>query len=210
MELQFFKPTDGIRFTHHNLPHWQQPGVAYFVTFRLGDSLPAPLLAAWGAEREAWWRAHPAPLSPAEEQEYHRLFSARLDGWLDAGHGSCLLRDPGIRVRLAEALTFFEGERYRLLAWVLMPNHVHACFALHPGWALEKVLSSWKRHSARVINQAAGRAGPLWQRDYFDRLVRDEAHLGRVLRYIRNNPAKAKLRAEEYTLWESELAQAVE
>ena len=198
-----------IRFTRHNLPHWQQPGATYFVTFRLGDSLPADLLATWKTERDAWQRMHPTPLSPAEEQEYHRLFSARIDGWLDAGHGSCALRDPETRAHVANALTFFEGVRYRQLAWVIMPNHGHVCFALHPDWALEKVIFTWKRHSARRINQAAGRTGSLWQRDYFDRLIRNEGHLGKVLRYIRNNPAKAKLRPEEFSYWESEFAKGM-
>jgi REP element-mobilizing transposase RayT len=81
--------------------------------------------------------------------------------------------------------------RYRLLAWVIMPTHVHACFALHPGWPLEKVIFSWKRQSARAINQAHGVTGSLWQHDYFDRIVRDAAHRGRVIRYVGRNPVKA-------------------
>ena len=206
---QYFVPSAEIRFTHHHLPHWQQPGATYFVTFRLGDSLPADLLATWKAERDEWHRTHQPPLSPAEEQEYHRLFSARIDGWLDAGYGSCALRDPDTRAIVAVALTFFEGVRYRHLAWVIMPNHVHTCFELHPEWALEKVLFTWKRHSARGINQVASRSGSLWQRDYFDRLIRNEEHLGKVIRYIRNNPGKAKLRLEEFTHWESELAKGM-
>ena len=208
-EPHYFVPSAEIRFTRHNLPHWQQSGAAYFVTFRLGDSLPADLLAIWRIERAAWQRTHQPPLSPTEEQEYHRLFSARIDGWLDAGHGSCALLEPDTRAHVESALTFFEGARYRQLAWVIMPNHVHACFVLHPEWALERVLFAWKRHSARAINLAAGRTGAFWQRDYFDRLIRNEAHLGRVIRYIRDNPVKAKLRPEEFTHWESEFAKRI-
>jgi REP element-mobilizing transposase RayT len=90
-----------------------------------------------------------------------------------------------------------------------MPNHVHACAVLHPDWLLEKVLFSWKRHTAAAINTMLGKAGPFWMHDYFDRLIRDGDHLRNVIRYIRRNPAKAGLREGEYTLWESELAKAV-
>ncbi len=90
-----------------------------------------------------------------------------------------------------------------------MPNHVHVSFVLHPEWTLEKVLFTWKRRSAGAINTLRGKADSVWQHDYFDRLVRDEAHMYRVIGYIRRNPIKAGLRADEFTLWESEYAQAV-
>ncbi len=208
-ELTFFAPQGHIHFTRHNLPHWQQPGATYFVTFRLGDSLPAALLDRWKTERAAWLQMHPEPRTPEDDREYHRLFSTRLEHWLDAGHGACLLRQPDHRDTVADALTHFECERYRQLAWVIMPNHVHACFALHPSWKLEKVVFSWKRHAARAINRANGVTGSLWQHDYFDRLIRDSAHFGRVIRYIRNNPIKARLASSQFTHWESDLARTL-
>jgi putative transposase len=76
-------------------------------------------------------------------------------------------------------------------------------------WPLEKLLQSWKRFTTREINKLLERAGNLWQRDYFDRLVRDEKHLANCVRYIRRNPEKAGLPRNEFGLWESETALAI-
>ncbi len=75
-----------------------------------------------------------------------------------------------------------------------MPNHVYLIFVQRTEWPLETLLHSWKRFSARQINKLRGRTGSLWQRDYFDRLVRDEKHFANCVRYIRRNPEKARLR----------------
>jgi REP element-mobilizing transposase RayT len=206
VEPSFFNPLGDVRFTRHNLPHWQQIAATYFVTFRLADSLPTALLRAWMLEREAWLRARTSPLSMQDEATYHRLFSSRIDGWLDAGHGACALRQEEARAVVCEALRFFDGERYVLWAWVVMPNHVHVCFSLAPGWAIERVVFTWKRRSAGEINRLRGQGGAVWQRDYFDRLVRDEGHFARVLRYIEKNPERARLREGEFAAWAREPA----
>jgi len=208
-ELRFFNPYAEIRHTENRSPHWQQTGAVYFVTFRLGDSVPKSLLDHWQAERTAWLKHHPEPWSAEAECDYHERFSGAMERWLDAGHGSCVLRRPECRSIVAEALGFFDVQRYAQLAWVVMPNHVHALFVLHEDWTLEQLLHSWKRHSALAINRLLGQTGSLWQRDYFDRLVRDERHLANCVRYIRSNPAKAKLSSDAFTLYESELARTV-
>ncbi len=76
-------------------------------------------------------------------------------------------------------------------------------------WPLEKIVHSWKRQSAVRINRLTDSTGALWQRDYFDRLVRNEQHFARCVRYIRSNPEKARLRPGEYILYESDIARAV-
>jgi len=91
-----------------------------------------------------------------------------------------------------------------------MPNHVHAVVVQNADWALEKLLRSWKSFTSRKINSLLDRDGSLWQRDYFDRLVRDEKHLANCVRYIRRNPERARLRSGEYILYESELARRIE
>jgi putative transposase len=137
------------------------------------------------------------------QREYDRLFTARIERWLDAGHGACPLRAPEHAALVGGALAHFEGERYGQHAWIVMPNHVHALVSLHREWTLEELVRSWKIFSARRINPALGQHGTLWQKDYFDRIVRDEDHFWRAASYIRANPTKANLRPGEYLLWES-------
>ena len=98
----------------------------YYVTFRLADSLPQTLLKQWQAERALWLKLNPRPWSEAVMREYSRRFQGPVEKWLDAGHGSCALRDPAKREVVSSALRFFDGERYALDAFVVMPNHVHA------------------------------------------------------------------------------------
>ncbi len=91
-----------------------------------------------------------------------------------------------------------------------MPNHVHVLFMQNPQFPLEGVLKAWKTFTARAINRITGRSGTLWQRDYFDRIVRNEEHLTRCIRYIRNNPTKARLATGTFRLYESELSRRYE
>jgi putative transposase len=203
-DVIFADPDRAIERHHKNLPHWQQEGATYFLTFRLDDSIPRHLLTIWQDERDIWLRLHPEPWSPQIEEEYHNRFSGRIDHWLDEGHGSNLLQDPPASGIVASVLQTFDGMRYTHHAWVVMPNHVHALFTLHIGWRLENTVKSWKGVSARKINTHFSREGSLWMMDYFDRLIRDEAHFWRCARYIRGNPAKAGLDVGTFILHESD------
>lgn len=209
-DLQYFDPYGEIDRKKNRLPHWHQEGRAYFVTFRLADALPHQLLSQWDEERILWLRHHPEPWSVTVEKEHNERFTGRLEKTLDEGHGSCVLRQTDCATCVAAVLAHFEGSRTTLLASIVMPNHVHVLFVLHKPWALERIIASWKRVSAINVNRLLGREGALWQRDYFDRLIRDEEHLGNCVRYIRRNPVKARLRSGEYLLWESDLAREIE
>ncbi len=206
---KFFNPYGAIQVTQNRLPHWQQDGATYFVTFRLADSLPKNQLDQWRSERDAWTKFHPEPWTAKQEAVYHRQFSVRLEDWLDQGAGECLLRNTEARTLVETALLEFDDERYAHHAWVIMPNHVHALFSLAPRWKLESILHQWKGSCARAINGQVQRAGTIWMKDYFDRMIRDAAHFWRCARYIRRNPAKAKLRPGEFTLFESDHVRAV-
>jgi putative transposase len=208
-ELRFFNPCAEIRHTENRLPHWQQKGAVYFVTFRLADAVPTRPRNQWETDREAWVKVHPEPWNAEIEREYHQRFSGAIERWLDAGHGSCLLRQRKWAEVVADTLRHFEGERVVMISFVVMPNHVHALFVQNPVWPLEKLLQSLKRFTTREINKLLGRVGNLWQRDYFDRLVRDEIHFANCVRYIRRNPEKAKLPPNEFILWQSEIALAI-
>ncbi|WP_395730610.1 REP-associated tyrosine transposase [Prosthecobacter sp.] len=195
-----------VEKTTHHLPHWEQPGRCYFVTFRMADSIPAKLRNEWMAEREQWLEAHPKPHSPEETGEYQQKFTARIERWLDSAQGSCVLRQSECREIIAGALQVFEARRYHLHSWVIMPNHVHVLLSLQESEQLGKILSSWKSYTANRLNDLLGLDGPFWQEDYFDRLVRDEEHFVRCVRYIRRNPIKAHLPPEAYSIWEDALS----
>jgi putative transposase len=209
-KLRFFNPYEEIRYTENLLPHWQQKGATYFITFRLADSVPANLRTQWDDERESWLRIHPEPWNAKIEQEYHRRFSAAIERWLDAGYGSCILRQSNCARIVFHALKHFDGKRLVLISAVIMPNHVHALLVQNSKYPLEDLLRSWKTFSARAINRLRGRSGTLWQRSYFDRLLRDEKHFQNCVRYIRRNPQKVCLNAGEYILYESDLAKQIE
>jgi putative transposase len=192
------------------LPHWQQQGAVYFVTFRLADSVPAHLRAHWEAERALWLGLHPEPWSAETEKEYDNRFSAAIERWLDAGHGSCILRQIECARIVDDTLRYFDADRLALISSVVMPNHVRALFVQNPEHSLEGLIRGWKTFTARTINRLVGRSGNLWQRSYFDRLVRDEQHFANCVRYIRRNSAKAFLTAGEYVLYESNLAKQID
>ena len=103
------------------------------------------------------------------------------------------MRDPRVAKIVADAIKFFDGKRYRLLAWCVMPNHVHVLFSPLDDHRLEAILHSWKSFSAEQANRLLGRTGHFWQREYFDHLVRDEHALQRIIQYVKANPEKAGL-----------------
>jgi REP element-mobilizing transposase RayT len=135
------------------------------------------------------------------ERDYFR----ELEGYLDRGTGDCWLRRPEIAEMVAQALRFFAEARYRLDAWVVMPNHVHAVLWPMPNHTLSRILQSWKRFTAREANQLLGRTGgSFWQPETFDHWIRDDAEHARCCRYVVNNPVKAGLcRAPEEWRWSS-------
>ena len=198
--MTYLDPSDEIRKHGPKLPHWQQGDAMQFVTFRFADSMPATKLRQWKEELETWRKIHPKPWTPKQETEYHQRFTWKLEGWLDEGSGSCLLKDPANRAFMEESLMCFQGEKVEHHAWVIMPNHLHLIFT--PLAPLEKLIQAWKGVSARRIGQ-----GKIWQKDYRDTLIRDGDHFANTVRYIRRNPAK--LRPGSFTLWEGPLAQAV-
>lgn len=197
----FFNPFEDIDKHERNLPHWQQGQVWQFVTWRLADSLPQSRLESWKTEREEWLRLHPLPWNETTTRDYNERFGAWLEEWLDAGHGACVLRRPEVAAMVGGALQHFDAARYQLAAFVVMPNHVHVLFRPMDGYELKSILHSWKSFTANQINILLGRKGMLWQEEYWDRMVRSEAQWWSYLRYVEENPKKAKLKDGEYFLY---------
>ncbi|MBA4138270.1 MAG: hypothetical protein C0518_13235 [Opitutus sp.] len=166
-----------------------------FVTFRLADSLPRAVVDEIRHQREEWRRTHDLKeLSREERAEFHRRLSERYENLLHAGSGSCVLRDPVNGDVVCGALRYFAGVRYLLDEFVVMPNHVHVLVKPLPGHGPAEILHSWKSHTANQLNWRLGRTGQLWQHESFDHLVRNDAAMEAIRRYIRENPQRAGMR----------------
>jgi REP element-mobilizing transposase RayT len=181
------------------LPHCDYPALVQFVTFRLGDSMPASRRGEW---------EHFLKIEDVRERR------TKLEEYLDCGMGECHLRDPRIAKLTEAALLHFHNERYELLAWCVMPNHIHVLVHV---WRtpLDQMIQSWKRFVAtralRLIRlerrtpirrdadadpNAPNRSSALqsfWPSEYWDTFMRDEEQERKAVRYIESNPVKAKL-----------------
>jgi REP element-mobilizing transposase RayT len=186
----FLDPEKSIDKHRVNLPHWQQGEAWLFVTWRLADSLPEAVVKKLDERRKQWEAKHPKPWDVELMKENNRLFTLAFEDLLDEAHGSCVLRDPAMSGKVADALRHFHRERYALDCFVVMPNHVHVLFRPLGENRLEDIVGSWKRFTAREINKALGKEGALWQREYWDRLVRGERHFRWAREYIARNPEK--------------------
>jgi type I restriction enzyme R subunit len=131
-------------------------------------------------------------------QEYRLQISDRWNEHLDASHGSCVLRQPELSQIVADSLLHFDGDRYDLTDFVVMPNHVHLLVAFHDDDSMLKQCEFWKHFTAAQINRALGRSGRFWQQDGFDHLVRSAVQFGHLRQYIAENSIRAKLRRGEY------------
>ncbi|MEP6664048.1 MAG: hypothetical protein ABJC04_10325 [Verrucomicrobiota bacterium] len=178
------------------LPQCDYPGLIQFVTFRLADSMPASRRSEW------------EQLLTIEDARDKR---AQLELYLDQGIGQCHLHDPSFARLTEDALLHFHEDRYELLVWCVMPNHVHLLVEIWqtPLW---KLVRSWKqfvqtqanrllterRPPARRGDGAKDPAFPKkpifqWEREYWDTFMRDESQEKKAVRYIENNPVKTKL-----------------
>ncbi len=178
------------------LPHWEMEGATYSVTMRLGDSLPQALLSHLEFEREDIVKtAHQLgrALSDAEKSRLADV-DRRFNEALDCGYGACHLARPDVAEVIFNALRFFAGKRYELVAACVMPNHVHVVFAPLHEHGLADILHSWKSFTSKEANKLLGRTGQFWEREYFDRLIRNAAELERTVRYVVENPMKAGLK----------------
>jgi type I restriction enzyme R subunit len=195
-----FNPVENVQRTRRALPHWFQEGRTYFVTFRLADSMPREKREQLEAQRNAWMHAQGLKsldeiefLSEEDRKEYHRIFTVKIHELLDAGYGSCALRDPENAQIVSNALMFFDGQRCEMISFVVMPNHVHVLTCPIEPHSLSELLHSWKRFTSREIHKRTGETGTLWLDENFDHIVRTEHQLEHFRNYIRDNPKKARL-----------------
>ena len=183
----YFNPYLEMSQTEANLPHWRQDSVTYFVTFRLADSVPQSKLSVWKLERDRWLSENPKPHDDRQNSEYDELFSARIEKWMDAGEGGCALRNPKCARIVEGALRYFDGERYDLGEYVVAANHVHALVSPGLGDELSDIIHSWKSYSATEINRVLGGSGSLWQKEYYDHIVRSAHAAYNIEQYIQSH-----------------------
>jgi REP element-mobilizing transposase RayT len=181
----------GFRGWHERgyVPHRDSPGLTQFVTYRLADSFPVALRAEW------------SELFKIENDLERRK---ELESYLDRGRGECWLRRPEIAQICQRAFRHFDGKRYELKAWCLMPNHVHVLVKLTTT-PMAEFVQSWKGYTSRLCNRILKRCNvKFWADGYWDTYMRDSAQELRTIRYIEENPVKAGLVPEQKSwLWSS-------
>lgn len=161
------------------LPHFDGGEIPQFITFRLCDSMPQDVLDKWRAE--------------ITDENGKAGFRKNVERNLDSGYGSCWLKHEDIAKIVRDGLFFHSGKKYELIAWVIMPNHVHILIRPLPGVELDAIMHSIKSYTAHEANKILGRSGQFWQPESFDRYIRNQKHFLSVIRYIENNPVKAGL-----------------
>jgi putative transposase len=216
----FFKRNEEVEISRRSLPHWEQPDVCYFLTFRTADSLPEAVIGKWLRRRDEWlgrhginpksedWHAELAMLQLGDRSEFHGTFSTKMQEMLDSNHGACVRR-PDVRDIVVAALNHFDEQRYRIGGFVVMPNHVHVLVQCLGSTRLKPMGFSWKHYSAREINKVLGlkndarrdSRATFWQGETYDHIVRSREQFFHYRKYIEENPAKAKLREGAYALF---------
>ena len=214
MVFELFDPQGDVQISSGtSLPHWYQPGVTYFITFRTADSIPTDVATNWHRRRDEWlkrhqvdpsknnWRADFQKLTKDKRLEFYESFSREFLEYLDQGHGECVLKKPEFAQIVADSLRHFDGQRYHLGDFVVMPNHVHLLTCLIGETEVQSQCYSWKKYTATQINLRLKRHGRFWQADSFDHLVRSPEQFEAIQRYIADNPPQARLRPGEYLHW---------
>lgn len=189
----FFTNSFGLPEEWHigHLPHRNKEGIIQFITFRLADSLPQDVLKTIELEIKT--------LSTSEKDNAKRK---KYQKFLDRGNGSCALKHPKMAQTMCNALKHHDGDKYNLLAWSIMPNHVHVLIKANSN--ISRILQSWKSFTGRwaVKNNEKYNLGlpkdatAFWMPDYWDRFIRDAKHFNNTVKYILDNPEKAKLPKE--------------
>ncbi len=218
LAIQFFDHEAQRLIVDRRLPHWSQAGTVSFITWRTSDSMPIAVLERWQSDRDRWlrehgidpenpvWRTQLGQLDHSATRQFLDTCWNRWHDELDSGHGACALCAPDLAEIVASSLHHFDGDRYLLLDFVVMPNHAHVLVVFPGEESMLAQCESWKRYTATQINRRLKRSGRFWQQDAFDHLVRSEAQFEYLRNYIANNPAKAGLKAGEYVHYSKPLS----
>lgn len=188
MNEHFFDKWGMVYTTKGSLPHWHQTGKMTFVTFRLYDSIPKKVIDDILFEYEQKLSLNRCIYEKKEIELLKWEKYNRIEKYLDKGNGECFLNNLECRNIVAQALLHFDNVRYKIVSYVIMPNHVHVVLMPYGEWMVQDIIKSIKHYSALRINRLLGRVGQVWQKESFDRIIRDEQHYQNILKYIYNNP----------------------
>lgn len=150
------------------------------ITYRLADALPKDIIKR---------------LNHGLNKKQKRETAEKM---MDAGYGKCWLAMPEVAQVVIENWRYFHNKRYQLMAYVVMPNHVHILIRMFEGITLSSIVHGWKSYTAKKILGILKDAGeppalPIWQAEYWDRYIRNQRHLDAAVNYIHQNPVHAGL-----------------
>ncbi len=194
-------PYTPLRFYTRNLPHWRQEGATYFVTFNLADALPAAKQQQLKSLRQDWELQFPPPRDEVVWNQYARVHFRQVEKWMDAGYGKCWFRHEPYAAELHRAILHLHEQRYEIGCFVIMANHCHLVIRPFPDFEPENEVGSMKSVSALFIHRRESIQGRMWQEESYDRIIRDEEHLYRVIQYVGANPARAGIPRELWHRW---------
>ena len=191
-------------------PHRHQPAAICFLTMRLNDSIPKPVILRWHRERVQYiqrlgvsvdrdWKSGYEQLTAEQQANFNKQFSRQRETKLDECLGACEFKEARARERVSNVLEHFHGHRYWMGDYVIMPNHIHCLVAFLTNEIAKTQPGSWMRFSANEINKLLERTGALWFPEPFDHLVRNDRQLEYLRGYIADNPKKGKLNSGMFT-----------
>jgi len=192
---------DVRKYRGSRLPHWEVDDGIYFVTFRLHDSLPPKDRRHIS---EAYTRlsrqfVDDPSQSPEDYADFAlSFFLNRVDSVLDDSCGHCHLHIDRMADTVDNSLRYRDEHQYDLLAWSVMPNHVHVVFQKCPDVSLGEIVRNWKSYTAHRARDIVTFGKHFWQPDYYDRLVRTVDELRDTVRYVWSNPERAGLEDWEW------------
>jgi len=192
-------------FYRRNLPHWQEPGAEYFVTFRLAGSLPKEVLRQLKESRDVFkkkfhQKADYQLRSRRFEDKFFKKYESLLDGQSTGPHW---LKNNKIAAIVMESLHFRDHKEYDLYAYCIMSNHVHLVFRdlssnqedqkTEESFPVTKTMQGLKSYTGLMANRELNRTGSFWCEESYDRLIRNANELENKIQYTLNNPVKIDL-----------------
>jgi putative transposase len=189
-------------YVSRNLPHMFDIRKPVFITYRLKFTLPAVVMKELNQRKTEWLNLNQKLDAESKKQRIKHREATFFD-WYDkliaqSSETPQILHQREITDIITESFRYFDNQHYTLMAYCVMPNHVHVL--IHPLlqesgeiYSCPHITYTWKRYSANQINRVLKRSGSLWQQESYDHMVRDERELSQVLEYIIQNPVMAGL-----------------